>query len=81
MPADLAREVARLARQRHTTKSLALIALARRGAKAEAAAQQELAAAYEHFMTQANPPLKGEAGRDLIRAIFGKNAIAQDSLL
>jgi len=32
-------------------------------------------------MTEKNPKRKGEAGTDLIRAIFGKDALAEDSIL
>jgi len=31
-------------------------------------------------MSETEPNLKGERGKDLIRAIFGKDAIAEDSI-
>jgi predicted nucleic acid-binding protein len=37
-------------------------------------------AAYRTFVEEAEPQRKNEAGRDLIRAIFGKAAIAEDSI-
>jgi hypothetical protein len=40
----------------------------------------ELNATYRRFMSEADPERKGEAGKDLIRAIFGKDAIAEDSI-
>lgn len=49
--------------------------------KAEAAARDDLNATYRRFMSEADPDRKGEAGEDLIRAIFGKNSIAEDSIL
>ena len=35
-------------------------------------------ATYRRFVNEADPVRKGEAGKDLIRAIFGKAAIAED---
>jgi len=35
-------------------------------------------ATYERFMNERDPIRKGEAGKDLIRAIFGKGAVAED---
>jgi hypothetical protein len=61
--------------------SRALVALAQRGVEAEAAARENLNAAYRRFVSEADPERKGEAGKDLIRAIFGKDAIAEDSIL
>ena len=49
-----------------------------RGAEAEAAARADMKATYDRFMNEHDPVLKGEAGKDLIRAIFGKDAIAED---
>ena len=60
--------------------SRALVALAQRGVEAEAAARENLNATYHRFM-EADPERKGEAGKDLIRAIFGKDAIAEDLIL
>jgi hypothetical protein len=81
IPAQLAAEVQRVAKEKHLTKSRALVALAVRGVEAEAAARESLNSAYRRFMSEANPQRKGEAGKDLIRAIFGKDAIAEDSIL
>jgi hypothetical protein len=81
MPAQLAIEVKRVAKEKHLTMSRALVALAQRGVEAEAASRENLNATYRRFMSEANPDRKGEAGRDLIRAIFGKNALAEDSIL
>jgi len=61
--------------------SRALVELAQRGVEAEAAARADLNARYRRFMSEADPARKGEAGKDLIRAIFGKEAIAEDSIL
>src|SRR5437764_9185523 len=75
MPAVLAREVRRVAKERNVTMSRALVTLAERGVEAEAAARARLSAAYDQFMTERDPAKKSEAGEDLIRSIFGKAAI------
>lgn len=81
IPAQLAIEVGRVAKKKHLTMSRALVVLAQRGVQAEAAARDQLNAAYRRFMTEDDPRLKGEAGQDLIRAVFGKDAIAEDPIL
>lgn len=81
IPAQLAVEVERVARKKHLTKSRALVVLAQRGVEAEAAARDNLNATYRRFMSEADPERKGQAGKDLIRAVFGKDAIAEDSIL
>jgi hypothetical protein len=55
--------------------SRTLVVLAQRGVEAEAAARDELNATYRRFMSEADPERKGEAGKDLIRAIFGKTPL------
>jgi hypothetical protein len=35
---------------------------------------------YNRFLAENDPTRKNEAGKDLIRAIFGKDAIAEDSI-
>jgi hypothetical protein len=81
IPAPLATQVRRIAKERHLTISRALVVLAERGVRAESDAKQSLRAAYQRFMKELEPARKDEAGRDLIRAIFGKDSIAEDSLL
>jgi hypothetical protein len=80
IPAALAADVRRVAKERHVTMSRALVDLAERGVRAEREAKQQLKAAYRNFIEAAEPERKNEAGRDLIRAIFGKNSIAEDSI-
>jgi hypothetical protein len=60
--------------------SRALVSLAERGIQAELEAKERLRAAYQRFLEQQDPAAKDEAGKDLIRAIFGKDAIAEDSV-
>ena len=80
IPAQLAREVRRVARERNVTMSRALVTLAERGVEAEAAARAKLATAYENFRAERDPAKKSKVGEDLIRAIFGRAAIAEDPL-
>jgi hypothetical protein len=81
MPATLASEVRKVAKERHVTMSRALVTLAERGVRAEADAKQQLKASLDRFLDENDPQRKNEAGRDLIRTIFGKNSIAEDSVL
>ena len=74
-------EVRRITRERHLTVSRALITLAERGIRAEREAKKELRKAYQRFISEAEPTQKNAAGKDLIRAIFGKDALAEDTLL
>lgn len=80
IPAPLAMEVRRVAKQRHLTMSRALVSLVERGVCAEREAKENLEAAYQRFMKEQEPVRKEEAGKDLIRAIFGKDA-AEDPIL
>jgi hypothetical protein len=80
MPATLAAVVRRVAKDRHLTMSRALVVLAERGVRAEAEASEELATVYRRFINETEPSRKNEAGRDLIRSIFGKDAVAEDSV-
>ncbi len=70
-----------MATKKHLTMSRALVVLAQRGVEAEAAARADLNTTYRRFMAEADPERKNEAGKDLIRAVFGKDAIAEDPLL
>jgi hypothetical protein len=81
MPAKLAREVRRVAKERHLTISKALVTLAERGVEAEKTAREKLNTAYERFLGESNAERKNKAGTDLIRAVFGKDAIAKNTLL
>jgi hypothetical protein len=72
--------VRRTAKEQHLTMSRALVALAERGVRAEAEAKEQLKASYNRFLAESDPALKNEAGKDLIRAIFGTDAIAEDSV-
>jgi hypothetical protein len=45
---------------------------------AETGAGENLNAAYRQFMAEGDAGRKAEAGKELIRAIFGSDAIARD---
>src|ERR1035437_6418790 len=81
IPGPLAVEVRRVAKERQLTISRALVTLAERGIQAELDAKKNLKSAYRRFMKEQEPARKEEAGKDLIRAVFGTDAIAQDPLL
>jgi predicted DNA-binding ribbon-helix-helix protein len=76
--AKLVAEVRRVANERHLTKSRALVELAQRGVDAGAEARENLNATYRRFVPEADPKRKDDAGKDLIRAIFGKESLAED---
>jgi hypothetical protein len=80
LPAKLAREVRRVAKERRLTNSRALVELAQRGVEAEAQDRKNLVATYHRFVDEPDPARKGKAGKDLIRAIFGAKAIPKDSI-
>jgi hypothetical protein len=44
-------------------------------------AKKNLETAYRRFLKEQESSKKEEAGRDLIRATFGKDAIAEDPIL
>ena len=81
VPAPLTAEVRRVAKERHLTISRALVTLAERGLRAEQEAKANLKTAYRKFLKEQEPSKKEEAGQDLIRAIFGKDAIAAGPIL
>jgi hypothetical protein len=80
IPSTLIGAVRRTAEEQNLTMSRALVALAERGVRAEAEAKEQLKASYDRFLAENDPGLKNEAGKDLIRAIFGTDAIAEDSV-
>jgi hypothetical protein len=80
IPAPLVAEVRRVAKERKLTMSRALVSLAERGIQADLEAKRKLKTAYVRFMNEEKPRAKEQAGRDLVRAIFGTGAIAEDSL-
>ena len=60
--------------------SRALVELAERGVRAEADAKERLQSSYLRFVNETELARKNEAGRDLIRTIFGKDSIAENSV-
>jgi hypothetical protein len=80
IPAPLVAAVRRVAKERHLTMSRALVSLAEGGVRAEIDAKENLKATYKRFMAEQEPARQKEAGKDLIRAVFGKDAIAEDTV-
>ena len=60
--------------------SRALVTLAERAVRSEAEAKLQLKTSYHRFLSENDPARKNEAGKDLIRTIFGKDAIAEDTI-
>ena len=60
--------------------SRAIVALAERGIRAEAQARENLRTAYRRFLKEQEPARKDEAGKELMRAVFGTDAFAEDSV-
>ena len=58
-----------------------LAALAERGLHAKIDAKESLTRAHRRFMDENEPARKNDAGKDPVRAIFGKDAIAGDRVL
>jgi hypothetical protein len=81
IPPPLAVAVRRVAKERQLTISRALVSLAERGVRAEREEKNSLKASYQRFLGEKDPAKKDAAGRDLIRSIFGDEAIAEDSVL
>ena len=61
--------------------SRALPTLVERGVRADLEARRRLEAAYRGFTLEPDSEVKTEAGNELIRAIFGDEAIATDPVL
>lgn len=81
IPAPLVAEVRRVAKERNLTMSRALVSLAERGIRADLEAKANLKAAYKRFIGEQEVGAKNEAGQDLMRTIFGIDAIAKDTVL
>ncbi len=60
--------------------SRALVELAQRGVDAELERRKNLDLKYDRFMSEADTERKLEAGKDLIRAVFGTDAVAEDPI-
>ena len=80
VPGPLAAKVRRIARERNLTMGRAIVALAERGLRAEAETHANLKSTCRRFMEEPDADRKDHAGKDLIRAIFGKDAIAEDQI-
>ena len=76
IPEALAEEARRLAEEKHLTFSAAIVFLAERGAKAERDAKETLRRNYQRYLKEQDPKKKLQAGDDLIRSVFGADAIA-----
>lgn len=80
IPAPLASQVRKIAKARHLTMSRALVAMAERGLQAELESEARLKKAHDAFMATEPSSFRQEAGKELIRSIFGDDAIAKDPI-
>ena len=80
IPARLAREVERLARKDRMSRSKAIVLLAERGVQARRDNERRLEESYRRFMAEADPKQRAKEGDELIRAVFGDDAIAPDTI-
>ncbi len=74
-PADLFQDIRRIADEEGWPLSKAVILLAKLGAKAQRQAEQSLHSTHEAFMSETSPQALDKRGDDMIRAIFGPDAI------
>lgn len=56
----------------------ALVSLAEQAIRADSEDKEKLRDAYNRFMSEGKPARKSGAGKDLIRAVFGAEAIPPD---
>jgi hypothetical protein len=54
--------------------------MAERGVRVKRNANEVLRSTYRKFVTEKGPSKKEEAGKKLIRVVFGKDAIAEDPI-
>jgi len=74
-PADLFQEIRRIAAEEGWPLSKAVILLAKLGVKAQKQAEESLHSTHQAFMNEIDPQALDKRGDDMIRAIFGPDAI------
>ena len=72
---DLFEEIKRIAAEENWPESQAVILLARLGAKAQKVAAQKLKSSHAAFMNESDPRKRDQLGDEMIRSIFGPEAI------
>lgn len=81
IPAQLAAELRRVAKEKHLTVGRALVVLAEHGLQAETNNRDSLNEAHRRFMSESDAEHRNEAGKDLVCAVFGSDAIAENPVL
>jgi len=76
VPADLYEEIKRLAASENWPESRVVVMLARLGAKSQRKMEKQLHSSYEAFMHENDPQKQDQLGDDMIRSIFGPEAVA-----
>lgn len=76
IPHEIAEAAERMSKDHHWTFEKALLVLLKRGLSAQRAAEQDIENKYETFLRETDGDRAEKAGDDLIRAVFGADAIA-----
>ena len=77
-PEPLWQETQRIASEQNWSVNEVIVYLARVGAASHRRAECNLKARYDAFVDEPDPEKQSRAGREMIRAIFGPESIAQD---
>jgi hypothetical protein len=75
IPAVLLKEAERIAQQQDWTIAEAVTYLVSRGVDAQHATERTVARAYDAFMNASDLD-REQAGKDLLRSVFGSNSVA-----
>ena len=78
LPATLATQIRRVAKQRRIPISRAMVSLAEESVNAHLARERRLVEAYDRLVKETDPQRINAAGDDLMNAIFGSGAFAED---
>ncbi len=78
LPQQLWEEVNRIAGEQNWSISQSIVFLASVGAESQRRAEANLKARYDAFINEGDPEAQTRAGREMIRAIVGPEAIAKD---
>ncbi len=75
LPADLYAEIKRISANENWPESKAVLMLAKLGAKSQKKMEAQFHSAYEAFMSESDPKAKDQLGDEMIRSIFGPEAL------
>jgi hypothetical protein len=78
LPKELWEQAQRIANEEDWSIARAIVFLAQCGAEAQRKAEAGLQGSYRRFMSEEDPEKRSQAGDDLMRSIFGADAVAKD---